>query len=153
MERVSLKRARVALLFAVFGVVAACEGPMGPDGPRGPIGPPGAQGPPGPSAPAGSVQLTFIGQLDGEGLSAAELPLAAGTISRPPAFHCYLAYLPSGLPAAPTASNLWWARIGDDLLARSTQTCIMATGPNPPALRVVIGGGAPFQGVMVQVTY
>jgi hypothetical protein len=142
-----------AFLFAMALTGTACEGPVGPEGPRGPAGPTGPQGPAGPSAPAGAVRVSFLGQLGADGTAVADLPLAAGTVSNPPAFLCYLAYSSSGNPTSSTSGDVWWVRVGDDLFARTTQTCVMATGPNPPALRVAVAGGAPFQGVMVQVAY
>lgn len=141
---------RPLLLLTLVLLVGACEGPMGPEGPRGPAG---IQGPAGHPGPAGSVQLTFQGQLGPDGVAVADLPLAAGTIASAPAFACYLSYLPTGAPTSSTSDDIYWVRIGDDLFAPSTQSCIIATGPNPPALRVVVAGGAPSQGVMVHVFY
>ena len=149
----TLRSAPVLFLLPLLFLSAACEGPMGPEGPRGPAGIQGPQGPQGPPGPAGSLLLTFVGQLGSDGSAVADLPLSAGTIASAPSFACYLAYQPSGSPSSSTSGNIYWVRVGDDLFARTTQSCVIATGPNPPALRVVLVGGAPSQGVMIHVTY
>jgi hypothetical protein len=73
-------------------------GPQGPQGPAGPQGPQGPQGAPGQAGPTGAqgipgvgTRLTFAGVTDATGLSYADLPAAAGTLTKLPAFSCYRA--------------------------------------------------------------
>jgi hypothetical protein len=62
-------------------------GPQGPQGVQGPVGPAGAPGQPGPG-----TRLTLTTTTDNIGnANGPPLPAAAGTLSSPPVFSCYVA--------------------------------------------------------------
>lgn len=134
-------------LIAVLALVAACEGPTGPTGPAGPAGPQGAQGPVGPAGPPGSTMLRFSGQLAPGGVTTVDLPAAAGTISDPPVFECYLAWDDG-------EGDTVWAKVpGDPIFDPNfEQSCVIGEGPTG-ALRVILVGGVGGQSYQIIVVY
>lgn len=138
---------RAFLVVALLAV--ACEGPAGPTGPQGPQGAqgvPGATGPIGPTGPQGTTKLRFSGQLAPDGTAFADLPSAAGTMTTPPVFECYLLWASGGTTV--------WAKVpGDPLFDPDfEQSCVLGTGPTG-ALRVVLLGGVGGQAYQIIVVY
>lgn len=68
---------------------AGPAGPQGPVGPAGPAGPAGPTGPTGPAGPPGHTKLVLSGQFPTSDGVDVQLPLAAGTLSSPPAVTVY----------------------------------------------------------------
>jgi hypothetical protein len=134
---------------------AACEGPMGPQGPQGlqgPAGPVGPQGPtgatgvPGPVGPPGpGTRVIFAGAVASDGTALADLPAAAGTISAPPIFQCYLLYSSGGVP--------FWLAIGDPL-GDTNATCAVGLKPSGGgSLRIVLVGATSGQAYTIIAVY
>jgi len=125
------------------------QGPAGPQGPMGPQGPQGLQGPPGPAGATGQ-RLVFTGNLGLSGASAiafADLPAAAGTMTSPPSYVCYLLFTIDTKPA--------WIPVGD-VLAGTNSSCVLGISPSGPGLRIVVGVGsatAVGQGAAIVVVY
>lgn len=132
------------------------QGPPGPQGPQGPIGQTGSQGlpgipgPPGPTGGSGTNRIYFAGFLSSSGsigAAFADLPAAAGSMTNPPLFACYLLYTISNAPL--------WIAVGDPVggTVSGTTTCILGQQPNSALLRIAVAGGAPGQGVTIVVVY
>lgn len=131
------------LPYVCAALLMACEGPTGP---AGPAGPQGVQGPVGPEGPPGTTKLRFSGQL-GPGRSAsAVLPAAAGTISDPPVFECYLAW-DDGF------GGTVWAKPGDPFFDPNfEQSCVIGENASG-ALFVFLFGGVGGQSYQIIVVY
>jgi hypothetical protein len=123
-------------------------GPAGPQGVPGPAGAAGAQGIPGPAGPPGAAgagnRLTFTGTITSAGSAFADLPAAAGTMTNPPAYACYLLYT--------TGTTNYWAPAGD-FLGSSTASCALVVTTATSNLRVIITGGISGQGAAIVVVY
>ena len=134
---------RIMLLAFVLSV--ACKGADGATGPQGPTGQQGVAGPVGPIGPAGAGnRVTFAGTIAANGTGFADLPAAAGTLSNPPAFACYLLFTISGTPA--------WLVVGDAGPA-SGAVCGVGLTPGASTLRVVLSGAVSGQSYAIVVVY
>lgn len=142
-----------AVRYALIALVAvACKGadgavgPAGPQGPQGPQGPAGPQGLPGTQGPPGTTRLVFSGSIGAGGVASADLPAAAGTMTNPPSFQCYLLYS-VGIANTPT-----WFQVGS--ADSPDESCtIAAQSTTNSALRVTISFATIGQGYAIVVTY
>lgn len=145
-----LKGLTILLAVATLACKGAdgATGPQGPAGPAGPQGLIGAQGIPGPAGPPGAPgagnRITFTGSITSAGSAFADLAPAAGTMTNPPAFACYLLYT--------TGTVNYWAPAGD-AAGSSSASCVLGISPATGNLRVVITGGISGQGAAIVVVY
>jgi hypothetical protein len=121
-----------AISLAAFACKGA-DGATGPAGPQGAQGVPGPQGPTGPTGPTGpsgpGTRIQFQGQTDLNGSAFVQLPLEAGTNTKPPVFACYIA----GANSSGTPGDAW----------------ILVSNSGGNSLRCGLTGSGPLQAFMV----
>ena len=136
------------LTIGALVLLGACaKDATGPAGPQGPTGATGPQGPAGPAGASGATRLTFYGTADGSGTGFADLPAAAGTMTNPPIFACYLEYMLSGVP--------FWEEAGtsETTGAAPNALCVLGLKPGATTLRVGVGGAQSGQAIAIVVIY